>query len=51
MKRLIVLMMLALFSMSTLTACNTMKGAGKDVEKVGDKVQEAADDTGGTDPR
>ena len=51
MKRLMALMLLAMFSIGTLTACNTVKGVGKDVEKVGDKVQEKADDTGGTDPR
>ena len=51
MKRLMALMLLAMFSVGTLSACNTMKGVGKDVEKVGDKVQEKADDTGGTDPR
>ena len=27
---------------STLTACNTMKGIGKDVERGGEKVQDAA---------
>ena len=51
MKRLMALMLLALFSVGTLSACNTMKGAGKDVEKVGEKVQQSADDTGATDPR
>ncbi len=51
MKRLMALVLLALFSVGTLSACNTMKGVGKDVEKVGDKVQEKAEDTGGTDPR
>jgi entericidin A len=51
MKRLMALMLLAMFSVGTLSACNTMKGVGKDVEKVGDKVQEKADDTGATDPR
>lgn len=49
MKRLIALMLVALFSMSTLVACNTVKGAGQDVQKVGDKVEQAADDTGGTE--
>ena len=24
------------------TGCNTMKGAGKDIEKAGDKIQDAA---------
>ncbi len=51
MKRLMAMMLIAMFSLGTLSACNTMKGVGKDVEKVGDKVQEKADDTGGTDPR
>ena len=30
------------FSMSALTACNTVAGAGKDVQKAGQKVEEAA---------
>ncbi len=51
MKRLMALVLLALFSVGTLTACNTVEGMGKDVEKVGDKVQEKAEETGGTDPR
>lgn len=50
MKRMIVLMLLAMFSIGTLTACNTVKGVGKDVQKAGDKVEEVADETGGTDP-
>ncbi len=48
MKRLMALMLLAMFSVGTLSACNTVKGAGKDVQKVGDKVEDAADSTGGT---
>lgn len=44
MKRLTALMLLALFSISTLTACNTMAGAGKDVQKVGEKVEDKAED-------
>jgi len=51
MKRLMALVLLAMFSVGTLSACNTVKGVGKDVEKVGDKVQDTAEDTGGTDPR
>ena len=51
MKRLMAMVLLALFSMGTLSACNTVKGVGKDVEKVGDKMQEKADETGATDPR
>lgn len=44
MKRLTALLLLALFSMSTLTACNTMAGVGRDVEKVGDKIEDKAED-------
>jgi predicted small secreted protein len=44
MKRLTALLLLAMFSMSTLTACNTMAGVGKDVSKVGDKVEDKAED-------
>lgn len=44
MKRLIVLMLLALFSMGTLSACNTVAGAGKDVQKAGEAVEDAAKD-------
>ncbi|WP_340151176.1 entericidin A/B family lipoprotein [uncultured Sneathiella sp.] len=37
---------LALFTMSalSLTACETMEGAGKDIEKAGKAIQEEADD-------
>ena len=44
MKRLITLMLLAMFSIGTLTACNTVAGAGKDIEKVGDKIEDKAQD-------
>lgn len=50
MKRLFALMLIAMFSVGTLAACNTVKGAGKDVQKVGEKVEGAAEDTGATDP-
>ncbi|MDR7135297.1 putative small secreted protein [Lysobacter niastensis] len=43
MKRSIALMLLVLFSLSVLSACNTMAGAGKDVQKAGEKVEDAAD--------
>ena len=42
MKRLFALLLLTMFSASALTACNTMAGAGKDVQKVGEKVEDAA---------
>ena len=44
MKRLLALIVVTMFSMGTLTACNTMAGAGKDVQKVGEKVEEKAQD-------
>jgi entericidin A len=50
MKRLLALMLLTLFATGTLTACNTVKGAGQDVQKVGEEVEDAADDTGATEP-
>ena len=47
MKRSIALLLLAMFTAGTFTACNTVRGAGQDVERAGEKVQEAAEDTGG----
>lgn len=44
MKRMVALLLLAAFSMTHLTACNTMAGAGKDVQKVGEKVEQKAED-------
>ncbi len=43
MLRLMAVMLLAMFSMG-LTACNTVAGAGKDVQKVGEKVEDKAQD-------
>ena len=43
-KRIAALLMLALFSSSVLTACNTMAGAGKDIEKACDKIENKAED-------
>lgn len=42
MKRSVALLLLAMFSLSTLSACNTMEGLGKDVKKLGQKVEEKA---------
>lgn len=42
MKRVLILLALALFSTTALTACNTMAGAGKDIQKAGDKIEDAA---------
>jgi predicted small secreted protein len=44
MQRIVALMLLAMFSSATLTACNTMAGAGKDVQKAGEKVEQKAED-------
>lgn len=49
MKRLIPLVLLALFSAGAMTACNTVEGVGEDVQKVGEEIDEAADETGATD--
>lgn len=44
MKRIIALILVSLFSMSMLSACNTMAGAGKDIQKAGDKIEDKAQD-------
>ncbi len=42
MKRLMTLAMLSLFSVGLLSGCNTVAGAGKDVQKAGEKVEDTA---------
>ena len=42
MKRIAILLMIPMFSIGLLTACNTVAGAGKDVQKAGEKVEDAA---------
>lgn len=42
MKRKFVLMFIALFSFAALAGCNTVNGFGKDVQKVGEKVEDAS---------
>ncbi|KRG43791.1 entericidin [Stenotrophomonas pictorum JCM 9942] len=42
MKRLVALVLVSMFSMAMLSACNTVAGAGKDVQKAGEKVEDAA---------
>ncbi len=44
MKRWMALLMLAMFSTAVLSGCNTMAGAGQDVQKVGEKVEDKAQD-------
>ncbi|RPE79661.1 entericidin A/B family lipoprotein [Vulcaniibacterium tengchongense] len=41
MKRLIAVLLLASFSLA-LSACNTVEGVGKDVQKLGEKVEDSA---------
>jgi len=38
-----ILLMLMTISAFALTACNTVEGVGKDVKKVGDKIEKAAE--------
>lgn len=40
--RLLMIAMIVLATFS-LTACNTVEGVGKDVKKVGDKIEDAGD--------
>jgi predicted small secreted protein len=42
MKNLVIGLLLALTTLS-LAACNTVRGAGQDVEEAGEAVQDAAD--------
>ena len=44
MKRLLFVLVLATFSTGFLSACNTMAGVGEDVQKVGEKVEDKAED-------
>lgn len=44
MKRVLMLALLAMFSAGTLSACNTVAGAGKDMQKAGEKVEDKAKD-------
>lgn len=51
MKRLTAATVLALLAVSVLAACNTTRGFGRDLQKVGEKMEQAANDTGATEPR
>ena len=44
MKRLLALAVISMFSVGMLSGCNTMAGAGKDVQKVGEMVEDKAQD-------
>ncbi|GAA0582252.1 entericidin A/B family lipoprotein [Halomonas salifodinae] len=39
MRRLMALMLVAVFSLSLLSGCNTMRGAGEDIEEGGEAIQ------------
>jgi|FrelakmetLWP11LW_1041352.scaffolds.fasta_scaffold551436_2 entericidin A len=43
MKKLVSILLLVSFALS-LSACNTMAGVGKDVQKAGEAVEDAAKD-------
>lgn len=43
MKRILSLMLVTLFTVSLLSGCNTMRGAGEDIEEGGEAVQRSAD--------
>jgi len=49
-QRISVLLLVAAFAFSA-TACNTMKGLGKDTEKAGEKIQKEAGRSKTTDDR
>ncbi|HBK47090.1 MAG TPA: entericidin [Xanthomonadaceae bacterium] len=42
MKRAIVMLVLAMFSVGMLSGCNTVAGAGKDIKGAGEKVEDSA---------
>ena len=43
MKRLLLTLLLLSFSSAFLIGCNTVEGAGKDIEAAGEEVQDAPD--------
>ncbi|MDY7117799.1 entericidin A/B family lipoprotein [Halomonas sp. SSL-5] len=42
MKRSLTMLMATLFAVSLLAGCNTIRGAGQDIEQGGEAVQDAA---------
>lgn len=42
MKRIAIASLLAILTLGLLTACNTVNGFGKDVQKVGEKMEDAS---------
>lgn len=43
-KRVLMLALAGAFCVGMLSGCNTMAGAGKDMQKVGEKVEDKAQD-------
>ena len=43
MKRNLSVLLLAMMAAMFVSGCNTVEGAGKDIESAGEEVQEAAD--------
>jgi entericidin B len=41
--RTLALILLSLFTLSLLAGCNTMRGAGQDIERGGEAIQRSAD--------
>lgn len=39
----IVMLLAGMLSLAMITGCNTMQGAGEDIERGGEKIQNAAD--------
>ena len=44
MKRFLALIAVSMFSIGMLSGCNTMEGAGKDVQKAGEAIEDEATD-------
>lgn len=44
MLKTVALLLLVSIGASSLTACHTVKGAGKDIERAGEEIQDASDD-------
>ena len=44
MLKTVALLLLVAIGSSSLTACHTVKGAGKDIERAGEEIQDASDD-------
>lgn len=43
-KKLLASLLTSLFLVGTLAGCNTVSGAGKDIEKGGEKIQQEVDE-------